>query len=71
MKKYIAVFQCSLLVKNDNGNITRKLQFNTVNKYAWEGIKNKQRKKFNETCVCVFGMSSNSVLLNAKDRFFF
>ena len=34
--------------------MTRKLQFNTVNKCAWEGIKNKQRKKFNQTCVFIW-----------------
>ena len=30
-----------------------------------------QTKKKIQSNLCLFGMSSNSVLLNAKDRFFF
>ena len=35
-----------------------------------EGIKTSKEKN-SIKLVCLFGMSSNSVLLNAKDRFFF
>ena len=35
-----------------------------------EGIKTNKEKN-SIKLVCLFGMSSNSVLLNAKDRFFF